>query len=217
MSGFFAILWLIFIVAGLLGGVPYLVWMIYTAVKKRWRKLACQIAIPLVAFVLLVVASGLYDRYSHQRDQDGVFACDANFGNAMYGYDSDRSFNGDGYSLTVYVLPDSIRKRFQSVDQELTTEFPKCPDYRDDWDTVHWREAPFDPAYEKYISFALHAYNGDGDSGLAAQQARAFAAINKKGAYYAFFKYDHGDSPGNIDLFIVDIEDGMVYIINLNT
>jgi len=43
------------------------------------------------------------------------------------------------------------------------------------------------------------------------------SALQSKRTFYSFFKYDHGDHPGNIDMFIIDLERGRVYEIYLTT
>ena len=117
----------------------------------------------------------------------------------------------------VYDLSDAIRSRFMAVDARLLEHYPKRPDYRDDWQTEHWKEAPMAAAFEKYLSFALSGYDVRSQEGLSDHFAAVRAALQRAGTYFAYFKYDHGDNPGNIDLFIVDLEEDLVYIINHNT
>ena len=53
--------------------------------------------------------------------------------------------------------------------------------------------------------------------GLEAQFAAIQTSLNRPGAFYAFFVNDHGDHLSDIDFFIVDLEQGRIYLINHNT
>jgi len=160
--------------------------------------------------------SSVLDAKAYSEYLSGLYDTNVTLGSALYEYDSPRAFNGDGYSISIYELPANIRSRFESADERLLTEFPKRPSYRDRWNSQHWREAPFDTKFEKYLDFALSRYDED-RTGLSSQFQAIREALSRKRTYYAFFTYDHGDHPGNIDLFIVDLEGGRLYSINHNT
>ena len=130
-------------------------------------------------------------------------------GTPVFEHDSDRAFNGDGTSISIYELPPEIRSRFEAPDKKLLTEFPKRPHYRNDWSVVTWKEAPLNEEYNQYLDFALFAASGH------SEEIRE--ALSRKGTYYAFFHYDHGDHPGNVDFFIIDLVRNRLYSINVNT
>lgn len=201
----------------ILGCIPYGIWLIYSLFKKKWKLVGFQIAIPVVVYACLAGASVLSGFKNHADYLAGLYDCDVTLGPAIYEYDSDRSFNGDGYSLSVYELPSSIRRRFESVDQRLLTEYPKHPNYRDHWVFERWREAPLDGKFKEYLEFALSSY----DSGQAPELNLHFMAIrnalSRNETYYAFFYYSPSNHLGNIDLFIVDLIQGRLYSINHNT
>ena len=210
-------IWLIAFGAAVLGGIPYLILMIVTAVKKRWRKFGILAAVPVVAYGLLVITTGFIDRAAYKSYLSDIYGTTVDYDEPIFEYSSDRSFQGDGYSIEVYELPDSIRKRFESADFDFLNRFPKRPSYRDDWETQTWREAPFDSSFDAYLSFALSSYDAGNASGLSGHFADIRSALMSERTFYSFFKYDHGDHPGNIDMFIVDLEQGRVYEINHNT
>ena len=54
MSDIVIAIWAIAFLVALLGCIPYGIWMIYTAVKKRWKRLTLQAAVPLAAFLVLM-------------------------------------------------------------------------------------------------------------------------------------------------------------------
>ena len=210
-------IWLIAFGVAVLGGIPYLIWMIVTAVKKRWRKLIILVAVPVVAYGILAITTGFIDRAAYRSYLSDIYGTSVDYGDPIFEYHSDRSFHGDGYSIEIYKLPDSIRKRFEAADADLLEHFPKRPSYRDDWETETWREAPFDRAFNDYLSFALSSYDADNANGLSGHFEDIRSALQSKRTFYSFFKYDHGDHPGNIDMFIIDLERDRVYEINHNT
>ena len=210
-------MWAIAFLVTLVGAIPYVIWFIVSLVQKRWTRVCLQIAFPLVTYAVLCLISRPLDAKAHDAYLEGLFDTVAKLGKTNYEYDSLRSFNGDGYSISVYELPDSIRRRFDGADERLLLEFPKRPQYRSHWRTEHWRAAPFDPAFQKYLDFALSSYDARQATGLAAQFEAIREAVSRKRTYYGFFTYDHGERPGDIDLFIVDLERGQLYMINHNT
>lgn len=217
MSEATRIIWLIALGVGLIGGIPYVIWMSVSIVKKRWRKLLIQIVVPMVILGLLVVATIFVEKAAAKEYLNGIYDAEVAYGDPIFEYHSERAFNGDGYSIEVYELPASIRKRFEAADATLQGAFPKLPGMLEDWEVEPWREAPFDPGFERYLSFALSSYDDEGKKLLAGQFRDIRAALSRKGTFYSFFKFDHGSDPGNIDLFIVDLEGGRVYQINHNT
>ena len=143
-----AISWAV-IITVLIGCIPYLAWIVYTAFKKRWRKLGLQILIPVITYgflflILFFLNSKLYDN-----DLLNMFNTKVELGTPVFEYHSERHFNGDGYSLSVYKLPESVKKRFFEADELFLNEFPKLPDYRSHWSQEHWREGPEDPGEDE--------------------------------------------------------------------
>lgn len=47
--------------------------------------------------------------------------------------------------------------------------------------------------------------------------SRPPAALTKQGAFYAFFRKVYDNSVDNIDLYIVDLVNDRLYLINFNT
>lgn len=201
----------------LFGWIPYCVWIICTALKKKWKLVGFQIAVPMLVFLVFNVVLLELDKKAHSEYLTNLFDTHVTLGKAVYEYDSPRAFNGDGYSLTVYALPANIRSRFESADERLLSEFPKRPSYRNRWSPHHWREAPFDPDFEKYLSFALSNYDSSKAPKLTSHFQTIREVLSHKRTYYAFFAYVLDDYLGDIDMFIVDLEGGRLYMINHNT
>lgn len=201
----------------LVGCIPYSILMLNSAIKKRWKRLGLQIVIPLVTFLLLMGISALVNIGAFERYLEGLYDTKVALGDPVFEYDSKRAFNGDGYSISVYELPSAIRTRFESADDRLLSDFPKLPDYRDHWSYERWRRSPFDEKFKEYLDFSLSSYGSERESDISKQFDAIRKALSGDGAYYAFFYYSPGDYPGDIDLFIVDLEGNRLYSINHNT
>lgn len=218
MSETTRLIWLIALGIGLLGGIPYTIWMGFTIVKKQWRRLLVQITTPMVLLGALLIVTIFVEKAAHKEYLRGIYDAEVELADPLFEYHSPRSIHGDGYSIGVYELPDAIRERFESVDTELLQEYPRHSGSRGSWDIEPWREAPFDPKFEAYLDFALSPYDRDEAPELAKYFTAIRSALASGKTYYAFLKYDHGsDLPGNIDMYIIDLESGRLYEINHNT
>lgn len=202
-------IWGMFVMAALVGGIPYGIWVARSAVKKRWKMVGILVGVPAVFLSLLVGATVIADSHAADRRFRDLYDTDSELSAPIFEYDPDRSFNGDGYSISIHELPAGIRSRFENPDSRLLNEFPKRPHYRDHWSVETWKETPFDGSRKKYLDFAM--------AGAGAHAAVIRDALARKGAFYAFFHYDHGGTPGNIDFFVVDLAEGRLYSINVNT
>lgn len=176
-----------------------------------------QIVIPMAVLTLLGGVYAISEIISHDNDQRGIYDSKVELGAPVFRYDSDRSFNGDGYSFSVYDLPATVRTRFESVDDRLLTAFPKRSSYRKDWKVECWREAPFDEKFKGQLEFALSSYDSDKASGLSEHFVAIRKALGRKGTYYAFLYHSPTGYIANVDLFVVDLIDGRLYRINHNT
>lgn len=202
-------LWGLSIIVALLGGIPYGIWITRCALKKQWRKVCVQVAAPISCFALLLGVTALgasREASNYVRDS---YDANAEFGDPVFKYESERAFNGDGASLYVFDLPEPIRQRFEDPDERLMSKFPKRPHYRDHWSVVAWAKGPVLEEHEQYVDFALYA-SSDHTSEIR-------EALSRETTFYSFFHYDHGSRPGNVDFFIVDLERGRIYEINVNT
>jgi len=201
----------------ILGCIPYGIWIIYSMVKKKWKRVSLQILIPVLVYASLAGVSALSSFKAHADYLVGLYDSEVELGPVIFEYDSERSFNGDGYSFSVYDLPAKIRKRFESADDRLLAEYPKHPSYRNHWQFEHWREAPFDDKFKEHLDFALSSYDFDRESGLSSHFEAIRKALGRKGTFYSLFYNKPGGYIGDIDFFIVDLVEGRLYSINHNT
>ncbi|MBK1790055.1 hypothetical protein [Persicirhabdus sediminis] len=203
------VLWGISILLAVLGGIPYAIWMVRSAMRKNWRKVGILVVLPLGFFALLAGTTVIVEFYAQGQYVKNTYDSQGDLGDPIFKYDPERSFNGDGVSLYIFELPAPIRQRFGSPDTRLKSDFPKRPHYRDGWSEVSWTEAPLREEHKKYFAFALYA--------SSTHTQDLLEALSRAGTFYSFFHYDHGDHPGNVDFFVVDLEAGRIYEINVNT
>jgi len=199
------------------GGIPFLIIFVKTCRAKDWRKLKRVIAYPAIGVVVLLGLGRFTDHLAYRRDLEGIYDTKVAMPRAIFEYDSERGFQGDGYSFAVYPLPDSIRKRFEEAGHRPFRGAPELPSSRDHWKAQPWREAPFDPVWVVHLDFALSRLDAGKEPRLEPHFANLRTALGRKRTWYAFFYHDHGDYPGNIDFFAVDLESGRLYQINHNT
>jgi hypothetical protein len=195
-----------------LGCIPYGIWVWITAFRGKWKRVAQQIAYPALLLAIIWPVSHCLHAQKYAEYLQGVFDTNVSLGTPIYEYESGRALNGDGYSISVYELPTAIRQRFQAADQRLLTQFPQTTRSRANWGVNHWAEGPFDPQYNTYLDFALSEYDVGREPSLAHRYQEMRAALARGRTYYAFFDYLK-----NIDFFVVDLEEGRLYMINHNT
>lgn len=205
---------LLFVVCIPLGVYGYWLWRAIRE-KKRRRVIVLGLT-PIVAVLAFKLGFVWWDKYEEAKYWEGLFSVSTKMADPIFSYHSERAFNGDGYSIEVFALPDVVAKRFLALDGALTKDFPKRPDYRSHWKTFPWRRAPFDVRLNEYLEFA--EMGGRGLPGVDVQIARIRTALAHSSTYYAIF-YNRPDKGylGDVDFFLVDLEAGLVYTINFNT
>lgn len=201
----------------IIGCIPYGIWMIYTAVKKRWRRLGLQAGIPIVVFSLLMGVASILNAVAYDQYIAELFDTDVKLESPIFEYDSERSFQGDGYSISIYQLPLSIQSRFEAADERLLSDYPKHPSYRNHWSFERWRKTPFDEKFNEHLNFILSRYDADNAPGLSEHFEAIQAALKREGSFYAFFYSRPHQNLGDVDFFIVDLVEKRLYLINHNT
>lgn len=192
--------------------IPYGVWVWVTAFRGKWKQVARQIACPAVLFAVIWPVSDYLHSVSYAEYLKNIYDTDVSLGTPLYEYESGRALNGDGYSISVYELPPEIRQRFQAADQRLLKHFPQPTGSRSNWGVNHWAEGPFDPQYNTFLDFALSEYDARREPSLAHRFQEIRTVLAHGRTYYAFFDYRK-----NIDFFVIDLDEGRLYVINHNT
>jgi hypothetical protein len=131
-----------------------------------------------------------------------------NDGDLIYEYETERAFNGDGYSIWIYKIDEKTAEYFKNPNEEFFTKYPKT-DFRNDWESEFWKRTPFDQKEQKFLDFA-HSTLDELDFELE-------DLLNENGNYYAYEYYMHSFGIGNIDFYIICPNRKLIVKINSNT
>lgn len=200
-----------------LGVIPYLIWLVVTLAKRRWRTSGILLLVPVILAVLVIGTVGVLDALAYRSYLKEVYGTKCSLPDPIFEFHSPRHFNGDGYSFEVMELPAEIRARFEDADDKLLTGFPKRPDYRNGWKVFPWREAPAGEELEGLLDFALSDYDATQDQDPGRHFAQVREALGRKGTFYAAFTKGAPFSPANLDFFVVDLVGRRLYLVNHNT
>ena len=207
----------VLLITAVVGCVPYGVWILTTVGKKRWKKAGRQVAVPFAAFLALWGLSAAFGMRVFPDYYANLYDTDVTLATPTYEFNSGRSGLGDGYSISVYELPDEIRSRFKKPDERLLTKFPRRPFYCLDWEYERWMEAPYNTDHKEFVDFALSDLFARREEGLPEQLEALRSALRRKGTYYSFFAYSPRGGVGDIYFYVVDLVDSRLYLINQNT
>jgi len=111
-----------------------------------------------------------------------------------------------------------MRYYFSAPPPDFFTQYPKESAFGKDYRVVHWRTGAPRDNEKKSLDFAFI----QGDSKEMAQLEKTFAAARralvKPTTHYAYtYRYPGHEHPNDIDLYVIDPEEGLFYLINLNT
>jgi hypothetical protein len=139
----------------------------------------------------------------------------------VYVHNSERYFNGDGYSMTVFELDETIANKFTNPTSDFFTDYPIKDNDRKDWLAVQWKKSPINDNEKLFLDFAFGEFIPK-DKIEAKQLQDQFDYIDKimhsKECYYAYNYKMHGEEiVGDIDFFIIVPKDKKLIIINHNT
>lgn len=131
----------------------------------------------------------------------------------IYKYESERFFNGDGYSICIYKIDDATAKYFKMPNDEFFIKYPKTS-LRNHWKSVFWKSTPFNPNEQKFLDFA--------HSPLKELDYELEDLLNEEGNYYGYQYYLHNynkdkSTIGNIDFYIISPSRKLIVKINHNT
>ncbi len=136
-----------------------------------------------------------------------------NDGKLVYIDESERSFNGDGYSIWIYEIDEKTAKYFKNPNDEFFSKYPNT-ELRSNWKSEFWKKTPFDQKEQQFFNFA--------HSSLDKLKFELEDLLIEKGNYYAYEYYMHNFSDenifiGNIDFYIICPNRKIIVKINHNT
>ena len=133
-------------------------------------------------------------------------------GKLIHEYETERFFNGDGYSIWIYELDEKTADYFKNPDTTFFTEYPTT-DLRNHWQSEFWKKTPFDKTEQKFLDFA--------HSSLDNLDFELEDLLNEKGNYYGYEYYLHNfgetELVADIDFYIICPNRKIIVKINHNT
>ncbi len=188
----------------------------YKTVRKGWfiailMGIVLYIGIPLFFMELIPGTSWYFDR-QYTKSLTGV---SFTLGAPVYAYETQRHFNGDGYSILVYQLSDEVIAEFENPSTDFFNH-PTQPEYRREWEIQAWQRKPIAEDVTPIIDFALAAAPEE-------LEMKARASLDHPETYHAYLFFQ-STFPGhseprvlNVDFFILDIQEKLFYVVNHNT
>lgn len=182
--------------------------------KRDMKTALMYAAVAAITIIVMVYSGSVSLNYGQQRLTSLLTGESFPLGEIVMSHETERSFNGDGYSAIVHRL-DPVMAEWFRVHAEDLGGYP-IPDYsRDGWGIIRWRTVGDEAPDKEVLAFAL-AQAPDGIREAAEK------SLARGGTLHAgFTKHLSGeDGDGrllNVDFFIVDPEQRLFFIFNHNT
>ena len=207
--------------------VAYIVWMVKTWRRGRKRLFWSQMGVAVIAVAALgfmmdiTPASHWFWERQRMKDISGRTAdwtgVSFAFAKKVFLYDSERCWNGDGRTVMVLELPPEMRRYFSAPPPAFFAQYPqKTAAYGKDYQIAHWRSGAPGDDEKKILDFAFVQGGYKEMAQLEKTFAAARHALTKPTTYYAYL-YRYPGHVGDVDLYVIDPEEGLFYLINLNT
>ncbi|WP_425077844.1 hypothetical protein [Psychroserpens sp. S379A] len=216
---------LIFLIIVLSLLTSYLVigYRIFKAIRRKDKRKAYQLSLLLT---LLILIPGFYLRIlpgsnffwkpielaKEKNYNVELTGFEFNDGDLIYVYESERFFNGDGYSIWIYKIDEQTAEYFKNPNEEFFSKHPQT-ELRSHWIPEFWKKTPFDKKEQKFLDFA-HSTLDELDFELE-------DLLNEKGNYYAYEYFIHdftkSEVVANIDFYIICPNRKFIVKINHNT
>ena len=201
--------------------------LILFGIALSWRRHRRFLFISLALTFLLYYAGGLAvslvpgsTQYQHLRLTWMLLGRPFLLSSPVFSFDSERAFNGDGYSIYRYSLPLAVAESLERPPETFFTGLPKKPSYRSEWKTKYWRRTPVAQDEQEFVQFA--SPRGYFDDASRSEAEFLQQLLREEDNYYAYFYFMAGPLngitwPGNIDFFVLSPRRRVLYVINHNT
>ncbi len=197
----------------------FLLWLMFLIlVRKHWTLFSIGLFLFFSILVFLGLLYGVLPGSSVCKDLLQTNRLTGHFfllGKPICFYESERSFTGDGYSIYIYNISDSVAKSLMNPDNNFYLKYPKQPVYLQKWQTYNWHKTPTKIANEKFIEFAM----AENIRNLCLSKAKKLLLqyLQEPGNFYSYFYYMHDNYPGNIKLFVLALKERKIIIVSHDT
>lgn len=218
------LLLILILILCLLISYPIIGYRIFKAIRRKNKRKATLLSALLI---ILILVPGFYlrilpgsdifwkpvEKVQEKNYNEELTGFEFNDGQLIYEYESERFFNGDGYSIWIYELDEKTSKYFKNPNTNFFTEYPST-EIRNHWQTEFWKKTPFNESEQKFLDFA--------HSSLDELDFELEDLLEEKGNYYSYKYYLHNYDKdksivGNIDFYIICPDRKLIVKINHNT
>ncbi len=177
--------------------------------KRRGRRWA---ALGIAIVITLVFARPIFERQFTYAITGVPFT----LGQPEYVYETERSFNGDGYTILAYKLPSYTGG---ALGVRGLPFGPRKRWFRHEWDVVPWARAPVRSEDSPYVKFGFQSEMIPEAEHVAAM---ALEALKSNSTFYAYLHKSSVFREGNlwvqnVDFYIIDLDNGRFFVVNHNT
>jgi hypothetical protein len=198
--------------------VIFLGWRAFKRFRNRHYAFAALFA--LLAF--LILWGGLFigftpgsRAYADYRMTRCYFGTGFILGKPYLTYDSERDFNGDGYSISVYKLSERTTRKLRKPKEAFFQDLPAKPSFRSHWQSKAWHPTPIIDDDLQFLEFALLERGHDSQLEKAQQLLRRLT--HEPEHFYACFYFMHAHNPGDVDFFLLSPKERIFIMVNHNT
>lgn len=148
-----------------------------------------------------------YEAYCNRewmyRETGELFGKRFDLGYPRIAYNSERGlFNGDGSSIEVYDIPDSLIAFINDPAHDFLASFPKKPEYLTDWKQVHWKQTATLSAQDlEAMSYSILVSGSKKEVQVA--QDLLQASITEPGNYIAYCYNMNGSEIWDVDFYLI--------------
>ena len=217
------ILIILFLILVLLISYPIIFYKIFKAFRKKDKRKLYRLSALLLILILIpgfffkiLPGSDFFwqpiEKVQEKNYNEELTGLEFNDGKLIYEYETERFFNGDGYSIWIYELDEKTADYFKNPEPKFFTDYPTT-DLRNHWQAEFWKKTPFDKTEQKFLDFA--------HSSLDTLDFELEDLLNEKGNYYGYEYYIHNfgerELVGDIDFYIICPNRKIIVKINHNT
>jgi len=226
MSKLVPILFLLLVVPASALAVYAIVWIMGTrrGPKRLFWSLVFLALTAVVTLVFRLDLTPVSHSYWEQqkmavvnRAMPGLVGIPLSFSKPVYRYESARSFNGDGYSISVYELTSEMAHYFSAPPSDFFAKYPKNPTNRSEWHVGNWRTGPPRENEQNFVRFAFGEHSTKEQPRLEQVFETIRRSLAKSTTLYAYCHHYPSEGIGDIDFFVIDPQERRFYIIQKNT
>jgi hypothetical protein len=133
----------------------------------------------------------------------------------IYDYNSERApIIGDGYSFTVFKIPDKYYNDIIRKFSEIRKSYPQNNNFREEWMIEGWKETPIKIFEKDVLSFVINSLPTDNTKGKYYYDY-FINRINEEGNYYCYFYYlNSWGRISDIDFYLFIPDEQIIIMIN---